>query len=244
MFFSIWVKQGALYKYAITSRVNDFQVEKADPHAFASETLSANGLEGLVDSEGYEWGDTAWLNQRPKTQALTSPMSIYEVHLGSWMRNLDQTWMSYRDVAPKLAAWAVQEGFTHIELLPLSEHPFDGSWGYQTIGYFSPTSRFGSPQDLMFDPHPAPSRRGRDRQKSLGARPLPRRRAWPWPHLRRHASFRACRSRQGRHTHWNIQHLQLRPALRSRNFSDLAMRSFGSTSIRSTACAWMRWPRC
>jgi 1,4-alpha-glucan branching enzyme len=143
------VKQGALYKYAITSAVNGYKVEKADPQGFASE-IRPQTASKVWSIEDFAWGDQEWLNRRPETQAMTAPMSVYEVHLGSWMRGPENEWLSYRDVAPKLAAWVNQEGFTHVELLPIGEHPFDGSWGYQSVGYFSPTSRFGSPQDFMF----------------------------------------------------------------------------------------------
>lgn len=142
---------GTLYKYAITSRVNGYKVQKADPYAFYAEKRP--GTASVVwDLSGYAWQDKEWMQSRKKRNTRTSPMAIYEVHLGSWMRSAEEgnRWLTYRELAPRLAAYAQQMGFTHVELLPVTEHPFDGSWGYQTTGYFAPTSRFGTPQDFMF----------------------------------------------------------------------------------------------
>jgi 1,4-alpha-glucan branching enzyme len=145
------VGKGALYKYFIRSRHHGYEAEKADPYAFASEIRPASASK-VWDLSGYAWGDQAWMSTRGKTQALDAPVAIYEVHLGSWRRvpEEDNRWLSYREVAPVLAKYVHDMGYTHVEFLPLCEHPFDGSWGYQTIGYFAPTSRFGTPQDLMF----------------------------------------------------------------------------------------------
>lgn len=145
------VKQGSLYKYAIRSWNNDFRGEKADPYAFAAELVPQTASR-VWDISGYKWKDSEWLRSRPKKHALDAPISIYEVHLGSWMRQSEQgdRWMTYREIAPKLAEYAKRMGYTHIEFLPLTEHPFYGSWGYQTVGYFAPTSRYGTPQDMMF----------------------------------------------------------------------------------------------
>jgi len=144
------VGAGACYKFAIESHVNGYQVEKADPHGFGSELRPKTGSV-VVELDGYAWGDAAWMGARGGRNALDAPISIYEVHLGSWMRVPEEgnRWLSYREVAPRLAAYARDHGFTHVELMPLTEHPFDGSWGYQTVGYFAPTARFGSPHDLM-----------------------------------------------------------------------------------------------
>ena len=145
------VKQGALYKYFIVSDVNHYHIEKSDPYAFASEMRprTASVVWNLSD---YQWGDAQWMTGRVKQNALDAPLSIYEVHLGSWMRVPEEgsRWLTYREMAPKLSNYVHQMGFTHVEFLPVMEHPFDGSWGYQTVGYFAPTSRFGSPQDFMF----------------------------------------------------------------------------------------------
>jgi 1,4-alpha-glucan branching enzyme len=145
------VGAGALYKYFVASKFNGYKAEKADPYAFASE-LRPRSASKVWDLSGYAWGDAEWLAARRRANLLEAPMAIYEVHLGSWMRAPEEggRWLTYREVAPKLADYVREMGYTHVEFLPLTEHPFDGSWGYQTIGYYAATSRFGTPQDLMF----------------------------------------------------------------------------------------------
>ena len=145
------VRQGALYKYAITSRHHGYQADKADPYGFAAEIRPATASK-VWDLSGYCWADKKWMSRRARLQRLQAPMAIYEVHLGSWMRVPEEgnRWLSYREVAPKLAEYVRRMGYTHVEFLPLCEHPLDASWGYQTVGYFAPTSRFGTPQDLMY----------------------------------------------------------------------------------------------
>ncbi len=142
---------GDRYKFYISAQKSAFRVYKADPYAFASE-IRPQSASLVYDLSGYVWNDSRWMNERRARQSLTAPQSIYEVHLGSWRRvpEDNQRWLTYREIAPELAAYAQQMGFTHVELLPITEHPLDGSWGYQTVGYFSPTSRFGSPHDFMF----------------------------------------------------------------------------------------------
>ncbi|MBI5014983.1 MAG: 1,4-alpha-glucan branching protein GlgB [Deltaproteobacteria bacterium] len=140
---------GQLYKYAITSRYGGYRVQKADPYGFAAETRPHTASR-IWRLEGYAWGDGDWMAARKERNGLASPVSIYEVHLGSWMRGEDNRWLTYQELAEKLAAYCTEMGFTHVELLPITEHPFDGSWGYQTVGYFAPTSRFGTPHDFMF----------------------------------------------------------------------------------------------
>ncbi len=144
------VKEGQSYKYNIVSRYNDFRAEKADPLAFAAEVAPKTA--SIVCDPVHDWGDEDWMSARAAKNSLKSPVSIYEVHLGSWMRVPEENnrSLTYRELAPKLAGYASAMGFTHIELMPITEHPFYGSWGYQTTGYFSPTSRYGSPEDLMF----------------------------------------------------------------------------------------------
>lgn len=148
--FVAGVGQEAAYKYAIASKVDDYHVAKADPYGFAAERTPKTASI-VCDLAGYHWGDQEWLGHRRGAQTLGSPISIYEVHLGSWMRGdgPEKAWLSYREAAPRLGDYAVEMGYTHVELLPIAEHPFDGSWGYQTIGYYAPTSRFGSPHDFM-----------------------------------------------------------------------------------------------
>ncbi len=145
------VKHGDLYKYAVESQHNGYKVQKADPFGFACE-IRPQTASVVWDLSGYDWQDGEWMAHRKEKNALNSPVSIYEVHLGSWMRVAEEEnrWLTYRELAPKLAQYAAEMGFTHVELLPVTEHPFDGSWGYQTVGYYAPTSRFGTPQDFMF----------------------------------------------------------------------------------------------
>jgi 1,4-alpha-glucan branching enzyme len=142
---------GALYKYAITSNHFGYKVEKADPYAFAAETRPRTASK-VWNIDDYRWNDSAWLANRRRAQALDAPISIYEVHLGSWRRKPEEgnRWLSYRELATQLADYVADLNYTHVELLPITEHPLDASWGYQTVGYFAPTSRFGTPQDFMF----------------------------------------------------------------------------------------------
>ena len=138
----------ALYKFQILARSGAVRV-KTDPYAFKLE--QAPGFASIVQSRsGYAWNDGGWLTQRAEADALREPMHVYEVHLGSWMRHPDNTPLTYREIAPRLADHVRRLGFTHVELLPVQEHPFGGSWGYQVGGYFAPTSRFGSPDDFRF----------------------------------------------------------------------------------------------
>jgi 1,4-alpha-glucan branching enzyme len=142
--------KGDTYKYHVISHVGGYRVDKADPYAVHHETPPRTGSK--VWDLDYTWGDVEWMEGRNARNRLTSPMSIYEVHLGSWMRVPEDgnRWLSYREVAPRLVEHVSRLGFTHVEFLPLMEHPFFGSWGYQITGYFAPTSRYGTPQDLMF----------------------------------------------------------------------------------------------
>jgi len=144
------VQPGAVYKYLVRSADAGKEFEKADPLAFAAEEPPKTG--SVVAEQSYDWGDGDWMQAREKTQALGAPMSIYELHLGSWRRSPDDPdkFLSYRDLAPMLADYVKDLGFTHVEFLPLMEHPFYGSWGYQTTGYFAPSSRYGSPQDFAY----------------------------------------------------------------------------------------------
>ncbi|MBI2362365.1 MAG: 1,4-alpha-glucan branching enzyme, partial [Elusimicrobia bacterium] len=144
------VGKGAHYKFHIASKHALYRADKADPFAFLAEAPPKTA--SVVWDLEYEWGDADWMRKRKRANSLDGPMSVYEVHLGSWMRVPEEGGRSltYREIAPRLAAYASQQGFTHVELMPVMEHPFYGSWGYQTTGYFSPTSRYGTPQDFMF----------------------------------------------------------------------------------------------
>jgi 1,4-alpha-glucan branching enzyme len=145
--------EGTVYKYHIRSRHDGYRVDKADPFAFMAEMPPQTA--SVVHDLSYEWGDADWMAGRAARSALGAPISIYEVHLGSWMRpggdpNDPHDFPACRELAPRLAEYCTKMGFTHVELLPVMEHPLYRSWGYQTTGYFAATRRYGTPQDLMF----------------------------------------------------------------------------------------------
>ncbi|RZV35069.1 MAG: 1,4-alpha-glucan branching enzyme, partial [Chromatiales bacterium] len=140
------VGNGAMYKYEITDSGGKLLPLKADPFGTFHEPPPGNS--SIVFDSNYEWQDDAWLGRRRTGPRLDEPTSIYEVHLGSWRRKDDGSYLGYRDLANELVPYVADMGFTHIELLPVTEHPFDGSWGYQPIGMFAPTQRFGSPDDF------------------------------------------------------------------------------------------------
>ncbi|MEN9314637.1 MAG: 1,4-alpha-glucan branching enzyme [Pseudomonadota bacterium] len=146
--FAANAREGHAYKYRIVTTDGREILEKADPFAFRAECPPRTA--SVVARLDYDWQDDGWMAQRARRNALDAPMSIYEVHLGSWRRAADGGFLGYRDLAHRLAEHVERLGFTHVELLPLTEHPFYGSWGYQTTGYFAPTARYGSPQDLMY----------------------------------------------------------------------------------------------
>ncbi len=152
----IWVgfipglSQGEHYKYHIVSNRHNLSGDKADPLAFYAEVPHRTA--SIVWSLDYQWQDAEWMQSRKEYQAHNQPLAIYEVHLGSWRRIPEQEnrFLSYRELAPQLTDYVKQLGFTHVEFMPIMEHPFYGSWGYQITSYFAPTSRYGSPQDLMY----------------------------------------------------------------------------------------------
>ena len=140
---------GALYKYHIDSHHHGYRVDKADPFGLFHEKPPRTA--SIVWNLDYGWGDREWLERRRERHSLHAPIAIYEVHVGSWMRAPEHNQpLSYRDIAPRLAEYVQRMNFTHVEFLPVMEHPFYGSWGYQTTGYFAPTSRYGTPQDFMY----------------------------------------------------------------------------------------------
>lgn len=144
------IKNGDIYKYHIHSRYSNYKADKGDP--FASYWEQPPKTASVVWDLDYEWNDSEWMTNRHKHNSLNAPFSVYEVHPGSWRRTLEDgnKFLAYREMAHYLADYVKEMGFTHVELLPITEHPFYGSWGYQTVGYFAPTSRYGTPQDFMY----------------------------------------------------------------------------------------------
>jgi 1,4-alpha-glucan branching enzyme len=143
------VEVGTTYKYKIQSYNGDIITEKADPFARFCENPPHTG--SIIWDTAYEWNDTSWMDYRKDKNALDKPFSVYEVHLGSWRRNmLENRSLTYREMAVELVDYIKETGFTHVEFMPIMEYPYDPSWGYQLVGYFAPTSRFGSPQDFKY----------------------------------------------------------------------------------------------
>lgn len=144
------LKEGTFYKYALTTPEGHIRL-KADPYSFQGE-LRPKTASVVTSLENYAWHDDEWIRHRAKNNSLQSPISIYEVHLGSWKRDdrTESRFLNYRDLAHELVAYCKEQGYTHLELLPIMEHPLDESWGYQVMSYFAPTSRFGSTQDFMY----------------------------------------------------------------------------------------------
>jgi 1,4-alpha-glucan branching enzyme len=148
--FIAGVPAGTAYKYHVKARHGAYAVDKGDPFSLYWETPPKTA--SVVWELDYTWNDTDWMKNRQSVNALDKPYSVYEVHLGSWRRvpEEDNRPLSYRELAPQLAEYVKEMGFTHVEFLPVMEHPFYGSWGYQSVGYFAPTSRYGTPEDFMF----------------------------------------------------------------------------------------------
>ncbi len=146
------LEEYAVYKYRIVAKSGQ-SFDKADPYGFAMEQRPRTASV-VVDLDRYQWGDEDWVSHRADYQSFDKPMAIYEVHFGSWRKKPDPEWgiryLTYRELADELIPYVVEMGYTHIELMPVAEHPLDASWGYQVLGFYAPTSRFGTPEDLMY----------------------------------------------------------------------------------------------
>ncbi len=142
-------ESGMAYKYDLRSHNQNYHGEKADPYAFFAETRPRTASR-VYDVNQYQWQDQQWLEDRAAQVPLNKPISVYEMHLGSWRRDGDGQFLTYREMAEQLVEYLTTMGYTHVELMPVAEHPLDGSWGYQVTGYYAPTSRFGSPDDFMY----------------------------------------------------------------------------------------------
>ena len=142
------LEAGARYKYEVRSHNQGYSAAKSDPYGYYHE-LRPHTASIVYDLDGYQWSDGDWMKARAASDPLRQPMNIYELHLGSWKRNKAGDYLTYLELAEELPAYLSDMGYTHLELLPVAEHPLDASWGYQVTGYFAPTSRFGSPEDFM-----------------------------------------------------------------------------------------------
>lgn len=143
------VKEDLTYKYHIVSKFHGTVHEKSDPFGFYAE-VAPKSASKIYDIDSYSWNDTLWMKNRYKNNAHNAPISVYEIHLGSWKRKEDNTFLTYKELADELIPYIKQMNYTHVEFMPLSEYPYFGSWGYQVVGYFAATSRFGQPNDLMY----------------------------------------------------------------------------------------------
>lgn len=145
------VEEGLTYKYHIISSFHNIVHDKADPYARYAE-MPPNSASRIWHSGGYDWGDTQWMQQRKSKNAHNAPISVYEMHLGSWRRKMEEgnRFLTYREIADELVPYLQQMNFTHVEFMPLTEYPYYGSWGYQVTGFFAATARYGTPQDLMY----------------------------------------------------------------------------------------------
>jgi 1,4-alpha-glucan branching enzyme len=145
------IEQGLTYKYHIASKFNNIVHDKSDPFSFYSEKPSKSASR-VWSLDGYQWKDKKWMKERYKHNAHDAPVSVYEIHLGSWMRKVEEgnRYLSYRELAVELLAYLKRMHYTHVEFMPLTEYPYFGSWGYQVVGYFAATARFGEPEDLMY----------------------------------------------------------------------------------------------
>ena len=231
--------EGTLYKYRI--RHHDHVFDKTDPMAFAAEVPPRTAA-SVVDLSRYHWHDQGWMGRRKQVNWLDQPLSFYEVHLGSWKRPGDDPgrWLSYRELAHQLVEYMKEMGYTHLELLPVAEHPFSGSWGYQTVGHFAAHEPVRVAARLHVFRGFVPPERHRH-HLGLGARPFPRDghglRQFDGTALYEHAD-----PRQGEHRDWGTM-ISTTAVTRFATSSSPTPCS-GSTSTTSTASASTPWPRC
>ena len=143
------IKEGDNYKFHITPSNGMPPSDRSDPYGFQAE-VRPKTASIVCDLTKYQWKDEEWMRTRKARNKIDAPISIYEMHLGSWMRGKNNSWLTYQELSVKLTEYLVKMNYTHVEFLPIAEHPLDSSWGYQTTGYFAPTSRFGTPDDFMF----------------------------------------------------------------------------------------------
>ena len=141
------VKEFCTYKYCIESEYGD-RLMKADPYAFHAQTRPGQASV-VYDIESYSWNDSEWFNKRKENNISSSPMNIYEIHAGSWRKYPDGNFFNYQKLADELIPYLKEMHYTHVQLMPIMEYPYDGSWGFQTTGYYAPTSRYGTPSDFM-----------------------------------------------------------------------------------------------
>ena len=141
-------KKLTTYKYCIQAQDGTWQ-DKADPYGFAMQ-MRPDTASRIYDLSGYRWGDADWMEARKSYDPYHSPVNIYEMHLGSWRRHKDGTFLTYTEIAEQLVPYLKEMGYTHVEFMPVMEHPLDASWGYQVTGYYAPTSRYGTPEDFAY----------------------------------------------------------------------------------------------
>ena len=232
---------GTNYKYSVRRAVARLPAAKGRSVRLRDGECRRNPRRSSAISATISGTTSSGWNARAHKDHLKEPVSIYEVHLGSWLRGPHNSYLSYRELADKLVEYAERLGYTHLELLPVMEHPFSGSWGYQVVGYYAPTVALRLAAGFHVFRRPLPSGRHR-RDCRLGARPFPQGRARSGA-FRRHRALRTCRSAQGRASRMGHADLQLRPQ-RSAHVSDLERAVLAEGVSHRWACAWTPWRPC